>query len=242
MIRGVAIAIALGTDVVYAQSNIDPANKFAWGENVGWTNWLDANVSNDGVIVGTDFLEGFVWGENVGWINVGDGTPTNGTDYANVNGTDFGVNVLGDNDLDGFAWGENIGWINFGWGAAADEADRARFDFGAGRFRGYAWGENVGWINLDDAVHFVAATCISCQLFGDIVDVSFAAIPDCLVDVSDLLCVLDDFADPGLCLGDGDLVAADFSCVQDSVIDVSDLLAELDAFSGIYGCPHPCPP
>jgi len=87
---------------------------------VGWTNWLDANVSNDGVIVGTDFLEGFVWGENVGWINVGDGTPTNGTDYANVNGTDFGVNVLGDNDLDGFAWGENIGWINFGWGAAAD--------------------------------------------------------------------------------------------------------------------------
>ena len=40
-------------------SNIDPAHKFSWGENVGWMNWLDANATNDGVVVGSDWLSGY---------------------------------------------------------------------------------------------------------------------------------------------------------------------------------------
>lgn len=84
--------------------------------------------------------------------------------------------------------------------------------------------------------------CGSCQLFGDIVDVNGQPISDCLVDVSDLLCVLDDFVDPTMCAGNGDLVSADFSCVPDGLIDISDLLSTLNAFSGIYACPHPCAP
>jgi len=146
---------------VNAQSNIDDAHKFAWGENIGWTNWQDANSAADGVIVGTDFLSGFVWGENVGWINVGNGAGP----YANTNDTDFGVNILGNDDLSGFAWGENIGWINFN--TAGQAPNQARLDFVAGRFRGYAWGENVGWINLDDAMHFVATVSFEPPTVGD---------------------------------------------------------------------------
>src|SRR5215470_205435 len=93
----VAVLGIAGT--LLAVSNIDSSvpNKFAWCENVGWTNWRDANGAADGVNVGGNVMAGYIWGENIGWINVGDGTPgslcSGNPCYANVNGTDFGVNI-----------------------------------------------------------------------------------------------------------------------------------------------------
>ena len=46
-------------------SNVDPDHKFSSGENVGWMNWLDANASNDGVVVGCDWLSGYINGETM---------------------------------------------------------------------------------------------------------------------------------------------------------------------------------
>ncbi len=144
-----------------AQSNIDPVQKYAWGENIGWTNWRDANDGDDGVEVGATFLAGFVWGENVGWINVGNG---NGP-YGNNDDTDFGVNIDPETgDLSGLAWGENVGWINFDGGAMADPPQPANLEVCEHRFSGFVWGENVGWINLDDAEHYVA---VGPCAFGD---------------------------------------------------------------------------
>ena len=139
------------------ESNIDPSHKFAWGENVGWLNWRDANDGRSGVQVNATFLSGYIWAENVGWINVGNGLPANGVSYANVDGSEFGVNILANGDLEGYGWGENIGWVNFGTGAVTP--NQARYDASSARFRGYAWGENVGWINLDDPVHYVGVAC-----------------------------------------------------------------------------------
>ncbi|MEM7166814.1 MAG: hypothetical protein AAF581_15225 [Planctomycetota bacterium] len=154
LLFGGALAFtALFAAIAPAQSNVNPTNKFAWGENVGWTNWADANGGLDGVLVEATFLGGFVWGENVGWINLGDGSPANGTSYANVDGTNHGINIAIDGTLSGLAWGENIGWVNFD--TSVQGANRARFDVSAGRFRGFAWGENVGWLNLDDGASFV---------------------------------------------------------------------------------------
>jgi hypothetical protein len=142
-----------------APSNVDSADKFAWGENVGYLNFRDAGSPSgaQGVVIGTRFLSGFAWGENIGYVNFGDATPFNGLSYANLDGTDFGVNidpVTG--DLFGLAWGENVGWINFDTRAALmGSGQQARVDESAGRLRGYAWGENIGWINLDDAQVFV---------------------------------------------------------------------------------------
>ena len=144
-----------------AQTNIDATNKFAWCENIGWTNWRDAGspTGAQGALIAGSFLSGFVWGENTGYLNLGDGTPTGGSAYANVNGLDFGVNILVDSRLGGLAWGENIGWINFGPFASLAAAQQARFDTASARLRGYAWGENIGWVNLDDANHFVGIRC-----------------------------------------------------------------------------------
>ena len=79
----IIIATAL-TGLAYCQSSIDPDHKFAWGENIGWTNWRDADGGDHGVSVGSTYMSGFIWAENVGWVNVGDGTPADGIHYAST--------------------------------------------------------------------------------------------------------------------------------------------------------------
>ena len=177
-------ALALGSLVTLAlaQSNIDNTvpDKYAWAENVGWTNWFDAGSGAQGVNVGNKVLSGYIWGQNIGWINVGDGTPggTNGQ-YVNATGSDFGINVNADGTLHGYAWGENVGWINFDGGAAASPAQPARILCSAppsqplARLTGFAWGENIGWLNLSVATagQYVAVnsatTPITCDLNHD---------------------------------------------------------------------------
>jgi hypothetical protein len=109
--------------IVAFAGNIDPTNKFAWGENIGWVNFAPSTVP--GVTVADSAVSGYAWGENIGWINLG---PTNG-----------GVINDGAGNLSGYAWGENIGWTNF---------DGVKINPSTGEFSGYAWGENIGWINF----------------------------------------------------------------------------------------------
>jgi hypothetical protein len=163
MQRAIQIVVIVGilaTSAITGPSNIDPVDKYGWGENIGWLNFRDADGSDQGVRVRSTFLKGFIWGENVGWINVGDGAPGNGVHYANdpSDGSTFGVNIApATQELFGMGWGENIGWVNFDTRTAlGPSSQQAKFDFAAGRFRGYVWGENVGWVNLDDPTHFVA--------------------------------------------------------------------------------------
>ena len=67
------MATALCGAVASAQSNIDPDDKFAWGENIGWTNWRDANDTDDGVEVeytttrgtNTVFIKAGTFGKNL---------------------------------------------------------------------------------------------------------------------------------------------------------------------------------
>src|SRR5262245_30498192 len=88
-----AVAAYRAHGSAFAQSNIDNSipDKFAWSENLGWTNWRDANSAAQGVNVGGFVMSGFIWSENVGWINFGDGTPLSPPYYGNTNGMDFGV-------------------------------------------------------------------------------------------------------------------------------------------------------
>lgn len=139
-----ALLLAASPVASPAQSNIDPANAFAWGENIGWINLLPS--SEDGVVVTPNYLSGFAWAENVGWINFGTG-PDNSTAYTQT-ATDFGVNNDGSGNLTGYAWGENIGWINFDTSSVAGPTGQVTIDMASGEFAGFAWGENIGWINF----------------------------------------------------------------------------------------------
>ncbi|GAB4517230.1 MAG: hypothetical protein Tsb0013_21560 [Phycisphaerales bacterium] len=164
--RHIVAGIVLSAGLVglsLGNSNIDDTNKYAWGENVGFLNFRDANAGQDGVQVMNGFLQGYIWGENIGWINTGNGSGP----YANTDNTNFGVNIDVNGNLTGYAWAENVGWINFAGGAMATPAQPARIDLANMRFRGYAWGENIGWINLDDGNVFVGFDSMMNACLGD---------------------------------------------------------------------------
>jgi hypothetical protein len=205
-----SVALAAAGIPAFAQSDIDPDNKYAWAENIGFMNWADAEAGAAGVRVEPGYLAGWIWSENVGWICVGNGSPAAGGRYGNETGEDYGVNIEPWGDLAGLAWGENIGWINFDTAAALGaHGQQARFD--GDRFRGYAWGANIGWINLDDARIFVAvagggggACTADCDGSGGL-------------DFFDFLCFQNRFAagDPAAdCDGSGQLDFFDFLCFQ----------------------------
>ncbi len=231
-----ALTSLLILGVARGQSNIDSGSKFGWSENIGWTNWRDADATNAGVIVEGTFMSGFVWAENVGFINVGDGTPANGVSYANADGADFGVNIdydgvvydgTSDGSLRGYAWGENVGWFNFGGGAMATPPLPARIECAPGpngetlsRLTGYVWGENVGWINLDDTTHYVAVdadtTPIDCDMNHD-------GLPDGL-DVQLFVDFVLASAEPDWM----DVCSGDLESPPDAIIDLDDLADFVD--------------
>jgi hypothetical protein len=142
------VALAAAGTTAQLESNIDPARQHAWSENGGWSCWYDADAGTGGVIVEASHLGGYVWAENLGWIFLGDGAPANGVSYANVDSSDFGVNLdLASGGLSGMAWSENAGWINFDT-SSLGSTDRAQFDPCTHDLSGYAWAENLGWLNL----------------------------------------------------------------------------------------------
>lgn len=135
----------------WATSSINTTNHYAWGANIGWTEWRPSAA--DGVVIGEYVCSGYIYAANVGWINLGSGTPVNNIQYQNNSATDFGVNYTidptqpGVGILRGFAYGANIGWINF------EALGNPRISLFTGTLSGYAYSANCGWINFNDTVN-----------------------------------------------------------------------------------------
>ena len=133
---------------LHATTTIDPANRYAYGGNIGWMNCVAD--TNNGAVIGDYVCSGYIYSENVGWINLGSGSPTNGIYYQNISAGDFGVNQDGLGNLSGYAWGANIGWITF-----EQTYGKPKVNFLTGQLSGYIWSANCGWISLSNAVAYV---------------------------------------------------------------------------------------
>ncbi|MCS7049068.1 MAG: thrombospondin type 3 repeat-containing protein [Verrucomicrobiae bacterium] len=140
----ILLTLIIGAATSPGASNVDPANPYAYGANIGWINAY-ANGAN-GAVVGEFVCRNYLYGANVGWIHLGNGAPTNGVRYTNAGANDYGVNHLGDGRLRGFAYGANIGWIHF------EDTGNPRVDFRTGNLHGFVWSANCGWISLSNAV------------------------------------------------------------------------------------------
>lgn len=82
--------------VLAVTGSIIGSSAYAWGENMGWINFL----ANGGDISITDTaVTGYAWNSNYGWINL---SPSTGGVTNNCSG------ILGGN-----AWSETLGWIDF---------------------------------------------------------------------------------------------------------------------------------
>jgi len=134
-------------------ATIDPANKYAYGANIGWMDWR--GDTNNGAVIGEFVCSGYIYSANVGWINLGSGSPINGIQYQNLSASDFGVNNDGLGNLRGYAYGANIGWINF------ENTGAPRVDLLTGKLGGYVWSANCGWISLSNAVAYVQTDTIA---------------------------------------------------------------------------------
>ncbi len=211
--------VLLASSALAQPSNVDATNKFAWCENVGWTNWRDANLTTQGVHVGSGFLSGFVWFENAGWMNTGNGTGP----YANTDNTNFGVNIGASGFLNGFAWCENLGWANFNTQPTLG-AQGARFNYTTLRFEGYVWLENAGWMNMNSAEvgKFVSAPPACCP--GNATKLPGT------INFSHVLAVLANF---GSNYGAGGTGTGDANCSGN--VDFGDVLSVLANFGTV--CP-----
>lgn len=97
-------------------------NQYAWGENVGWVNFLPT----DGDIHITDStITGYAWDPNYGWINFAP--------------TQSGVINDGSGNLSGYAWSTGGGYINFS-GVVINSS---------GKFTGIASGVTYGQLTFD---------------------------------------------------------------------------------------------
>jgi len=147
--------LLLGAHILMAGTTVSDTDKYSWGPDIGWLNW-QGDKTNGVVFDNTDYLSGYIWSANCGWIHLGDGSPVNGTAYANDSADDYGVNISGEDGnyyyLTGYAWAQNIGWINFN----ADGDFAARFGVyippvifkSTGGLEGYVWSANCGWLPL----------------------------------------------------------------------------------------------
>lgn len=124
-------SFTLVTNASDINGTIDPANQYAWGENIGWI-----LMTND-IHITDSQLTGHAWGENTGWISLNcDNDNSCGLVNYKVANDDEG-------NLSGYAWGENTGWIDFNPNFGGVKINNQ------GIFEGYAWGENIGWINFN---------------------------------------------------------------------------------------------
>src|SRR5208337_4934434 len=158
LFTGLALAFLLSTfnpqlSTVHAATTIDPVNRYAYGANIGWMDWVAD--TNNGVVIGAYVCSGYIYSANVGWINLGSGSPANGIYYQNLSANDFGVNQDGLGNLRGYAYGANIGWINF------ENTGAPTITMITGQMSGYVWSANCGWISLSNAVVYVQTDTIA---------------------------------------------------------------------------------
>ena len=58
---------------IHAATTINAVNKYAYGANIGWTDWR--GDTNHGAVLGEYVCSGYIYSANCGWINLGSGAP-----------------------------------------------------------------------------------------------------------------------------------------------------------------------
>ncbi len=155
MKTAVFLTFALATSA-FSQSTISSTNRYSYAANAGWIDWNLSPTAADGIVVTDTFLSGYASAANFGYIHFGNGSPTNGSTYANTTATNYGVNLSVDGLLTGYAYAANIGWIQF-----EQTQGQPKLNLLTGQFSGSAYSANIGWIALDTTLSTLATTTIS---------------------------------------------------------------------------------
>lgn len=100
-----------------------------------------------GVNAGVSYLTGSGLGEIIGLVNFGDGSPTDGLSYNNLDNDDIGVNVDSSGYLTGYASSASVGLIQFDW-SGVTTTDRAKVNLTTGKLSGIVFNAKLGFLDL----------------------------------------------------------------------------------------------
>ncbi|MEK7115006.1 MAG: hypothetical protein AAB847_01460 [Patescibacteria group bacterium] len=148
IVSGITLSLFI-TPQVYAATNIDSTDKYAWNDVIGW---IDFYITNS-VMVRGNKIEGYARSSAIGDISFGCATGPIGSNCI----VSYGVTNDFAGHLAGWAWSENIGWISF---RSTNDHDpntagvqESPFSYGVnidvGYFSGWAWNDVVGWISFN---------------------------------------------------------------------------------------------
>lgn len=121
-------------------NNIDPANKWAWNDVIGW---VDFNITNN-VMVTSSSLSGYA-SSGVGYIALDCATSPS----PSCSPSSYGVSNDGAGVLSGYAWNDAIGWIKFK--STSGPSYGVTISSSTGDFSGFAWNDVVGWFSFNCA-------------------------------------------------------------------------------------------
>ncbi len=137
-----------GVDVVFAATDINSTNRYAWNDLVGWMDFYAENT----VKVNSQDLRGYAT-STVGDISLDCHTTRNGNICSQ---SDYQVTNDGIGNLSGFGWNDQYGWISFdchnstGTGCGVSNY-QVLIDADSGTFSGYAWNDTAGWFSFNCA-------------------------------------------------------------------------------------------
>jgi hypothetical protein len=131
--------------IVFAATNIDSSNKWAWNDTIGWIDFYGTNSVN----VNSQQLTGYA-SSSAGDISLDCATTRSGNICSQSN-----YKVLNDGmgNLSGWGWNDNYGWISFCGGQQSSNCPgttvyQVKIDPNTGDFSSYAWNDILGWISF----------------------------------------------------------------------------------------------
>lgn len=131
--------------IVFAATNIDSSNRWAWNDLIGWIDFYGTNTVN----VSSQQLTGYA-SSSVGDISLDCATTRNGNICSQSN---YKVINDGMGNLSGWGWNDVYGWISFCGGQNISTCPgstiyQVKIDPTTGDFSNYAWNDIIGWISF----------------------------------------------------------------------------------------------
>jgi len=133
------------TFFVFASTNINSSDKWAWNDIIGYIDFYSSNTIN----VSSGQLTRYT-NSSAGDISLDCATTRSG----NICGTsNYKVYNDGGGNLSGWGWNDNYGWISFCGGQGTSNCPgsivyQVKIDSNTGDFSNYAWNDVVGWISF----------------------------------------------------------------------------------------------
>lgn len=131
--------------IVFAATNIDSSNRWAWNDLIGWIDFYGTNTVN----VSSQQLTGYA-SSSAGDISLDCATTRNGNICSQSN---YKVINDGMGNLSGWGWNDVYGWISFCGGQSTSTCPgstiyQVKIDPTTGDFSDYAWNDILGWISF----------------------------------------------------------------------------------------------